>query len=384
MIPQIARRLIIRYSQEGDLVWDPFCGSGTTLVESMLLGRRSIGTDLNPFAIFLSRVKTTPIDASVLRDTSRKVMMHVESVADNVSPSVPKIPNIEYWFKSYVQRDLARLRHAIDAVANTPEVREFFLLCLALTVREVSNAKKGEFKIVRMSAERLTKFRPDVRATFVRHADRCISLIDQFVKYLEGHQYYRPAVIEADNRSAPVDDESIDLVVTSPPYGDSGTTVAYGQYSRFPALWIGLDEDAVRTVDKRGLGGSNHRSEMSHLGSVTLAETLEAIRERNPTRAQHVYSFFRDLTESLVAIRDRLKTGRYASIVIGNRMVARVRIPTDRIVAEIADARGLAQHLTIPRRIPTKRMPWQNAPENIEGLKADTMHTESIVILRKV
>ena len=61
MIPQIARRLIQRYSSEGDLVWDPFCGSGSVLVESMLLNRKSIGTDLNPYAIFLSTVKTTPI-----------------------------------------------------------------------------------------------------------------------------------------------------------------------------------------------------------------------------------------------------------------------------------------------------------------------------------
>lgn len=73
MIPQVARKLIIRYSKDSELVWDPFCGSGTAMVESMLLHRLSVGTDLNPFAIFLSKVKTNPIDSAILRNASRKV-----------------------------------------------------------------------------------------------------------------------------------------------------------------------------------------------------------------------------------------------------------------------------------------------------------------------
>ncbi len=62
MIPQIARRLIERYSPKGGRVLDPFCGSGTTLVEARLMGRDSVGSDVNPFALLLAKVKSTPID----------------------------------------------------------------------------------------------------------------------------------------------------------------------------------------------------------------------------------------------------------------------------------------------------------------------------------
>ena len=65
-IPQVARRLLETYSKEGDTVCDIFCGSGTALVESKLLGRHAYGIDLNPLAVFLAKAKTTPINPKKL------------------------------------------------------------------------------------------------------------------------------------------------------------------------------------------------------------------------------------------------------------------------------------------------------------------------------
>jgi site-specific DNA-methyltransferase (cytosine-N4-specific) len=181
MIPQIARRLILRYSHEGDLIWDPFCGSGTVLVESMLLSRRSIGTDLNPFAVFLAQVKTRPIEPSTLQRVSDSVIGKVKSLQKTAERkgAIPDIPNVDYWFKSYVQRDLVALRNTLDSVQD-PVVRSFLKLCFGLTVREVSNLKKREFKIVRMSASKLEDFQPDVFASFEAQVRRCVPLMEAF------------------------------------------------------------------------------------------------------------------------------------------------------------------------------------------------------------
>ncbi|MDI6788447.1 MAG: helix-turn-helix domain-containing protein, partial [Planctomycetota bacterium] len=65
-IPQVARKLILAFSNEGDMVCDIFCGSGTTMVESSLLNRDSIGIELNPLAVLIARAKTTPIDPKTL------------------------------------------------------------------------------------------------------------------------------------------------------------------------------------------------------------------------------------------------------------------------------------------------------------------------------
>ncbi len=385
MIPQVARKLIERYSEKDDLVWDPFCGSGSILVESMLTGRTSVGTDLNPFAVFLSKVKTTPIDNDVLRRASERLSNKIASVRKQLHGTleIPAMHNANLWFKEYVQADLAVIKKAIESVEDEP-VRDFFRLCLAHTARETSNLKKAEFKIVRMKEDEQKSFTPDVYEVFRANVRRCIPLMAPFVKALP-EDYSMSRVIYADNREAPIDDSSIDLIVTSPPYGDHSTTVAYGQFSRYPAHWIGLDYEQVQSVDRRGLGGSNSKKfDETLLESKTLNETYERVRKNSPKRAKAFFNFFFDYNQSIETMYQKLKRNGHACIVIGNRLMARVRIPTDKITAELGTVLGFDHECTIPRNIPTKRMPWQNAPENVEGFKADTMHNEHIVILRKV
>ncbi|TXT55911.1 MAG: LexA repressor [Candidatus Thorarchaeota archaeon] len=383
MIPQIVARLLSSYSEENDIIWDPFCGSGSTLVESMLYHRKSIGTDLNPFAIFLSRVKTTPISPIKLRKTKGDLIDNIHKIRrKDVSLQPPEMPNIDYWFSPAVQSDLSLIREAIDSI-ESQDTRNFFLLCLASTVRDVSFLKKREFKIVRMSKKKMKSFNPDVLTSFLSHIDRCIPLMDGFVRNLP-KSYHKPEIIEIDNRDTPIENGSVDSIITSPPYGDHSTTVAYGQFSRYPALWVGLDLHDIKTVDKRGLGGRAKRVyEENILASNTLDLTYSAISKRSPKRAKDFYNFFFELNESLLEMYRKLRRNSVACIVVGNRSMSRIRIPTNLIIVELGDEIGFSHEMTIGRDIPQKRMPWQNAPENIEGISADTMHTENIVILRK-
>lgn len=63
MSPDFAREVISRFSRPGECVLDPFMGGGTTLVEALACGRRGIGVDLNPLAVFVATAKTTPLSA---------------------------------------------------------------------------------------------------------------------------------------------------------------------------------------------------------------------------------------------------------------------------------------------------------------------------------
>lgn len=383
MIPQISNRLIVLFSSKGDVVWDPFCGSGSTLVESMILGRKSIGTDLNPFAIFLSKVKTRPIKIVRLEKTKNEIIERFHALSERkLEPEIPDMPNIEYWFKSNVIHDLGLLRESIIEIDDV-YIREFCLMCFALTVREASNLRKNEFKIYRLPKEKLEDFNPKVFPLFLKNIDKNIQRMQEFLDVLPVNQE-DPTILEDDNRDVNIAPNSVDLVVTSPPYGDHSTTVAYGQFSRYPALWVGLDLEGVKTVDRRGLGGrSTKQFKEGELKSKKLTETYMEIYEKSQKRAKEFYNFFFDLNESLQSIHEKLKPKASACIVIGNRLMSRVRIPTNDIITELGREIGLIHVKTISREIPTKRMPWQNAPENIEGARADTMHSENIVILEK-
>lgn len=396
MIPQIARRLIERYSKSGDIVLDPFCGSGGVLVEATLLNRNSFGIDINPLACLLARVKTYPINPNLLieewrllREDFREKLLAVRF--QGVEMEVPDFSdvNISYWFKPYVIAELALIKKRLDRIKDE-RIREFFYVCFSNTVRLVSGTRKGEFKLFRMPEQEWKKFRPNVFATFEKKVNDSISKMGELFEYLSKNKIKANAeVFEADTRKLFTEDfpaegrdklieGSVDLIVTSPPYGDSHTTVAYGQFSRYSLIWLGYDREGTMDIDKNSLGG---RVNDCDLNSKILDRTLKAIQNKN--RALEVKSFFVDLNECLEKLYHALSERGYACFVLGNRTVNGIKIPADEIIVELAKNIGLQHMITIHRRIPTKRIPWKSSPTNISGQKVETISRENIIILRK-
>jgi DNA modification methylase len=383
MIPQVARRLIERYSKPKNMVLDPFCGSGSVLVESRLLNRSSIGVDVNPLACILAKAKTTPIEPRLLKDYWVKFkeeigreILKLKFGELKVKPL--ELPNLYYWFKPRVAEELTILRKYLDDIKDDG-FYYFFATCFSITVREVSNLRSGEFKIYRLPPERLKSHNPNVFEVFSQHAEENINrMVDFYERTYEKNVTCE--VLFGDTRRLPLESESIDLVVTSPPYGDSKTTVAYGQFSKFSSLWLGLKEEIVMKVDKISLGGSPIK--IGNLPSESLKETVEAICKRSGERSKEALWYFADLYECLKQLCRVLKQGKsHCCFVVGNRTIRRVQVPTDRIIAELGKTLGFKHEKTIYRRIPSKRMPWMNAPENIPGEKGPTISHESIVVL---
>ncbi|MDD9797538.1 MAG: DNA methyltransferase, partial [Alphaproteobacteria bacterium] len=87
-IPQIAGRLIETYSNQGDIVMDPFAGCGTTLVESKLNGRKSSGLDINPVATMITKAKTTPIHPDKLAKAFARLTKHIETYPNNYKTDI--------------------------------------------------------------------------------------------------------------------------------------------------------------------------------------------------------------------------------------------------------------------------------------------------------
>jgi len=391
MIPQIARKLIERYSERGSNILDPFCGSGTVLLESRILGRNSVGVDLNPLAVLLAKAKSTPIAPRALVEQydslTRKIAQDEKTrKAGKLTIEAPALnDNLEFWFKDYVISDLALIRQRVFEIEH-PDVKDFFLACFSLTVRMVSNTRGNEFKLYRLPKEKLGRFHPDVFKIFRENLHEGIRRME--TTYLEMSKNVRSKVTLQDTRQLALEDR-VDLVVTSPPYGDSRTTVAYGQFSRYPALWCGLGEgwhpevtkQTILKVDQSSLGGNGKTVDIPD--SKTLHEALRKIAKKSVDRTHDTALFFQDVKKSFDSIREIMGTGAHFCIVIGNRAVSRVRVPTDKILVELGELCGFSHITTYYRKIPTKRMPWENAPENITGEKGKTIHEESIVVLRR-
>jgi len=381
-IPQVGRRLLETYSKEGDTICDIFCGSGSALVESRLIGRNAYGIDLNPLAIFLAKAKTTPINPQKLTKEYLTLLDRVEKIKDKEIQR-PDFKNIDFWFKDKVIVRLAKLKKAIRDIKDEA-IQNFLMVAFSETVRYSSNTKTGEFKLVRVKGDKLEKHDPDVIGIFRKHAEKSIAGMTDFYKDAKKDSWTK--IIYGDSsKDNGIEANSIDCIITSPPYGDSRTTVAYGQFSRLSAQWIDVfnDPNDASSVDNDLLGGRATKNLTHMLSSSYLKESLEKIAKQDEARARDVLSFNLGLNECLKQAHRILKPKKYFCLVVGNRSVKQVRIPTDFIIAELAEKIGFTCEDIIVRNIPGKRMPIKNSPTNIVGALEETMNKESIVVLRK-
>lgn len=381
-IPQVARRLLETYSQEHDTVCDIFCGSGTALVESKLLNRNAYGTDLNPLAIFLARAKTTPINPQKLTRTYLSLFDRIGKVKDG-EINRPNFKNIDFWFKDKAIIKLSKLKKAIQEIKDET-IRDFLMVSFSETARYASNTKIGEFKLVRIKSEKLDKHDPDVFEIFRKKAEANIARMGEFYKDAKKNAWTK--IIYGDSsKDNGIKPASVDCIITSPPYGDSRTTVAYGQFSRLSAQWADIFDDPndASGVDNKLLGGRASKTLAHSLSSGYLNDSLDKIAKKDEARAKDVLSFYIGLNECLKQAHKILKPKKYFCIVIGNRLVKQVRIPTDFIIAELGEKIGFTCEDIFVRNIPGKRMPIKNSPTNIVGVLEETMNKESIVILRK-
>ncbi len=386
MIPPVARGLIDRLralNPDAKTLLDPFCGAGTVLVEAARLGLAAWGNDLNPLALRIARARTTPIREQDLRTalTALEATLTPCALAD-WHGSIPTFEGRDFWFKPEVSHALAFVLEQIRTMSH-PDVRALAEIAFSETVRLVSNTRNEEFKLYRIPADKLATFQPDVLSVFRQTLARYGAGLQMFDADLR--KAAAPVhIVKGDTRLLEsVPDQHFDLMVTSPPYGDSRTTVAYGQFSRLSLEWLGLPPEEARTVDRRLLGGVvRQEPSWDPISSAALHAGLDAIAAQHPARAREVESFYRDLDRAIAAITKKLKPGALCAWVVANRTVKRVVLPTNTIIAELSSARGYSLIEDLTRNIPNKRMPLANSPSNVAGDTGVTMTQEHLVLLR--
>ena len=137
--PELPRWIIEKYSKRGDWVLDPFAGSGTTNVEAMVLGRPSIALDIDPFARFLTKAKTTKISTERLTKAIKAIRTRLGQFGKN-EPTLPDFPYVNHWFAPHILHELACIKHVIQSVRMDMTTRNFILVVFSSIIRTVSNA----------------------------------------------------------------------------------------------------------------------------------------------------------------------------------------------------------------------------------------------------
>lgn len=329
--PQIPARLIQALSQPGDVILDPFCGSGTTLLEAALTGHDAIGIDANPLAVLISRAKTRPLSPAQLeiaRDTVGRISDDIEAwygeslIASLPTFEIPGIPKLDFWFKPFVVNELALIRHHLTRVSDE-HVAQLLKVSFSSIIVTVSN-QDSDTRYVR----REKRIKPkDILKMFRRRALTCIDR----ARHLTTRPIGQVTVHHADARSITfLKPQSLGLIITSPPYPNA---YSYHLYHRYRMLWLGMDPDSF----KRDEIGSHRKYSKRQNG-----ETEE--------------TFFKEMVQVFSELCTALCQDRFCCIIIGDSLVRGRIVANDRLMLRVAHETGFKPLLQLRRELQqTKR-----------------------------
>jgi tRNA G10 N-methylase Trm11 len=349
------------FSKPGDLVLDPFCGSGTVLLETILAGRQAIGADANPLARLISRVKTSHYDNEILKLYLEKI---TETIPTSENLMVPRVCNIDYWFLPHVQNQLIKIISAIEEIQDQ-KYRDFFWVCFSNCIKKVSLADPRVSVPVKLKLDQYNVDHPlynetkrklqnlvdiDVIAKFKEIATANINRVENFIKQFNGKSYAQVVSTDARNLNMEVVDglkvdtrepEQVSLIISSPPYAGAQK---YIRASSLNLGWLSLisEHQTLRCLEELNIGREHYKkSDYQVLQKTNIPDAdllLEEIFRINPLRAHIASNYLLEMKLAFKEAIKNLKIGGYFVLVAANNQVCGKEFKTQEYLMQIAES----------------------------------------------
>ena len=389
-------------------MFDPYCGSGTTLLEGMLNGFRTYGCDFNPLAAKIAHAKTAIL--AVPRDTAD---LAIRALLSRVSPPPGDVPEsldqfsvethdeLTRWFPLPVLYKLNWLLGQVRLL-GTQTLVGFFEVVISNLIRSVSHQDPADLRI------RRRKVPLEDAPVLEMFRDQLSQQHSRLQKYwtVAGRQpglLVAPTVLEADSRRRKsmellgLHADSVDCVVTSPPYA---TALPYIDTDRLSLLAILGMPSRTRSDLEKNLTGSREilrrtrveaeaklldpeaverlpRRVVSSLRDIYYANRTADVGFRRANMAALLWRYFCDVKDTLHQVRRVLRPGARAFYVVGDSRTKAggtwVAIETTNSIAWIAEDAGLREAYRIDIEV-TK--------ENLRHVK-NTITKNQIVVFKK-
>lgn len=373
-------QLLVNNNSDYHKMLDPFHGSGVTLVEGQEIGLEVFGIDINPYAHIISLAKLEKYNPEEIQKANEALLERIKQLRKNKTCENHTFFNIEKWFRKDVINDLSIIRKAIRQ-EKCEKTRHYYWLCFGEIVKKYSNTRTSTFKLHIKEKEKIEKMENHIYRDFQNKIEETYPLIGY------------PALGDFELRCGDsnlvmnsLDRESFDIICTSPPYGDNGTTVTYGQFSTLQLLWIDesdfqYDSSCVENfsrLDSLSLGGALTRNNAFYCSPI-LTSYIEKI---SPDKRKKVLQFYSDYENSFRAMVRLLRQNGRMVLTLGNRKVDGVEFPFTKINKDIAEHYGMNIEYVINRNIINKRMP-KKVSKLSDGKPVSSITKETTLLLRK-
>ena len=357
-IPQIPNWAIRKYLNNNKIntIIDPFCGSGTTLIEGLIEGNNVIGIDIDPLSVFISKVKTTNIDTEKFAEISKWI---IKEIKDNSVKGqfIPKIETLSHWFTQEAIEKLSKIRFLIDNIPvkfeSNENIKNAFYVCFSSIIRRVSNADNQSQKTY-VSHTKI-KTPTEVYSLFFSQLKHYQERFSDFA--IKTDKKFKSEVINTSSSekiSKILKDRTIDLAITSPPY-IKAIDYIYNQMAEL--FWIGdlfeMETQSKQNILKNQYIGNKQikKVEYSHYNPFDnktnihqLDRTLEQIFTLDKKNGQkHAYitrKYFAEMENHFVEMNKILKPRTHYIMVVGDSTVSDIYVDTANIISKIAEKKG--------------------------------------------
>ncbi len=407
--PQLPNLFIQELTLPGEIVLDPMVGSGTTMVETCFTGRRGIGFDIDPLALRIARVKTTPLSKKIILDYGNKIYQTAKTeIYDNKESIAVYLDRyfdlktkefVDYWFLRETQLELIALRRQIDKIQEN-EIKTFFDVVfssiiitksggvsLALDLghtrpHKVKALLDSQGNIIQSIAD--TDFDLTKKKYFSKHIK---SALEEFRKKVNQNinslihlnkTHYKPYILYSDSQRMSLSNNTVDLIVTSPPYASNA--IDYMRAHKFTLVWFGnrIEELTSKRNEYIGSESTNNYS-FEDLPSFTYNK-IQQLSEIDANRGRVLKRYFSEMKKTLTEMYRILKPGKSAIVVVGSSIMKGMDTETQKCLKEIGEAIGFQEPVIGERKLDrNKRMLPASKKTDLSSQIQQRMHVEYVI-----
>ena len=383
-LPDVVRKIIEDYAQGSNMIADLFAGCGTTLVEAKIHGITSVGTDINPVAQLITKVKTTPLPPDYLQQAYSTLVRLFDEYNETNFADIKKHERIDYWFTPSQKAKIAFLYEIVLHLDVDDDIKDFFHVCISHILKNCSWWLQSGTKPQRDMEKQLS----DPFEEFCRHCKKMMGWNENFYNELSRRGYLNvPCAIHlGDARHTSIPAGSINAIITSPPYV---TSYEYADIHQLTAYWMEYISD-IHEFRKKFIGSSySGNISLTVSGSKQAQKIVDTLSEKSNHIARDVAQYFNDMQEVAKEMHRVLAPNGHACIVIGNTKIKEVQIKSAEVFYEFLRNAGLKKIEVIKRSIPHKLMPTLRDKNTGRFTKQDNPNckkvypNEYIIIMQK-
>lgn len=347
-IPRVPAWVLDAFASTNDIVLDPFCGSGTTLVEALSRCKLSIGIDCDPLACLIATAKTAPVRHARINELGHILRKTWHSPAEELHPPMVGLVNFAHWFSEGAWGYLQSLIAAIMDLDCTEAERDFLLCLFSSVIRYVSNADDQTQKTYVSGT--LKKSPPEVVPTFWRAFGKALVGLRELEQTRLPKAHAK--IIQGDASNIDLPPSSVDLVVTSPPYLDS---VDYMYNFMLEYFWLGphlgvSDRQAFNKMRRSPTGAKNPLSRTAGHLPASLAGLIEEA-DILPSRISATRAYCASMARHFKSAACVMKPNSYYALVIGNSQTGKGVLPIHDCLIRLASDAGLSFQKAFAYRI---------------------------------